>query len=40
MILGADFFLTHRVLFSKRRHKLWFTYIGGTVFGSDAVSYR
>jgi tetratricopeptide (TPR) repeat protein len=32
MLLGADFFLSHRVYVSNRQHKLYFTYNGGAVF--------
>ena len=32
MLLGADFFLSHRVLVSNSQHKLYFTYNGGPVF--------
>ena len=32
MVLGADFFLSHRIIISKRRHMMYFTYNGGPVF--------
>jgi tetratricopeptide (TPR) repeat protein len=32
MLLGADFFLAHRVLVSNSQHKIYFTYNGGPVF--------
>jgi tetratricopeptide (TPR) repeat protein/predicted aspartyl protease len=32
MLLGADFFLSHRVLISSTQHRLYFTYNGGPVF--------
>jgi len=32
MMLGADFFLAHRVLVSNSQHKIYFTYNGGPVF--------
>jgi tetratricopeptide (TPR) repeat protein/predicted aspartyl protease len=32
MLIGADFFLAHRVYVSNRQHKLYFTYNGGPVF--------
>ncbi len=32
MLVGADFFLAHRVFVSNRQHKLFFTYTGGPVF--------
>ena len=36
MILGADFFLAHRVLISKDQHRLYFQYNGAPIFGSHA----
>jgi tetratricopeptide (TPR) repeat protein len=42
MLLGSDFFLSHRVYVSTKQHKLYFTYNGGRVFdlgpGSVAAS--
>ena len=35
MLLGADFFLSHRVLISSTQHRLYFTYNGGPVFRLD-----
>jgi predicted aspartyl protease/tetratricopeptide (TPR) repeat protein len=35
MLLGADFFLSHRVYVSRAQHKLYFTYNGGPVFKLD-----
>lgn len=32
MILGADFFASHRVLFAKGQKRLYLTYLGGGVF--------
>jgi predicted aspartyl protease/tetratricopeptide (TPR) repeat protein len=32
MLLGADFFLSHRVYLAAAQHKLYFTYNGGPVF--------
>jgi tetratricopeptide (TPR) repeat protein/predicted aspartyl protease len=32
MLLGADFFLSHRVYVSRQQHRLFFTYNGGPVF--------
>jgi predicted aspartyl protease len=32
MLLGADFFLSHRIYVSRSQHKLYFTYNGGPVF--------
>jgi tetratricopeptide (TPR) repeat protein/predicted aspartyl protease len=32
MLLGADFFLSHRIFVSKSQNKLYFTYNGGPVF--------
>jgi tetratricopeptide (TPR) repeat protein/predicted aspartyl protease len=32
MLLGDDFFLSHRVMVSNSQHKLYFTYNGGPVF--------
>jgi predicted aspartyl protease len=32
MLLGADFFLSHRIYVSSTQHKLYFTYNGGRVF--------
>jgi tetratricopeptide (TPR) repeat protein len=32
MVLGIDFFLSHRIYVSKQQSKMFFTYNGGTVF--------
>ncbi|HSV04399.1 MAG TPA: aspartyl protease family protein [Phenylobacterium sp.] len=32
MLLGADFFLSHRIYYSKQQRRLYFTYNGGPVF--------
>jgi aspartyl protease len=32
MIIGCDFFLSHRILVSAKEHKMFFTYNGGPVF--------
>lgn len=36
MLLGADFFLSHRILISNSQKKVYFTYNGGPVFRLDA----
>ena len=36
MLLGADFFLSHRIYVAKSQRKLYFTYNGGPVFNLDA----
>lgn len=35
MLLGADFFLSHRILVSRSQRKIYFTYNGGPVFRLD-----
>lgn len=35
MLLGADFFLSHRILISRSQRKIYFTYNGGPVFRLD-----
>jgi tetratricopeptide (TPR) repeat protein len=35
MLLGADFFLSHRVFVAQSQHRLYFTYNGGPVFRLD-----
>ena len=35
MLLGADFFLSHRVFVSNSQHRVYFTYNGGPVFRLD-----
>jgi tetratricopeptide (TPR) repeat protein len=37
MLIGADFFLSHRVYVASSQRKLYFTYNGGPVFNLDAV---
>lgn len=32
MLLGADFFLAHRIYVSRQQHRIYFTYNGGPVF--------
>jgi tetratricopeptide (TPR) repeat protein/predicted aspartyl protease len=36
MLIGADFFLSHRVYVASKQHKLFFTYNGGAVFNLKA----
>jgi tetratricopeptide (TPR) repeat protein/predicted aspartyl protease len=36
MMLGADFFLSHRILISNSQKRVYFTYNGGPVFKMDA----
>jgi tetratricopeptide (TPR) repeat protein/predicted aspartyl protease len=40
MLLGMDFFLSHRILVSSSQHRLYFTYNGGPVFRLDQASQR
>ncbi|HXQ14177.1 MAG TPA: aspartyl protease family protein [Caulobacteraceae bacterium] len=35
MVIGVDFFLSHRIYVSKSQHKLYFTYNGGPVFNLE-----
>lgn len=35
MLLGADFFLSHRIFVSNEQHKVYFTYNGGSVFSAS-----
>jgi tetratricopeptide (TPR) repeat protein len=35
MLLGIDFFLSHRIYVSQKRSKMFFTYSGGAVFALD-----
>lgn len=35
MLIGADFFLSHRIYISRTRRRLYFTYNGGPVFKLD-----
>jgi tetratricopeptide (TPR) repeat protein/predicted aspartyl protease len=42
MLLGADFFLAHRIYVSRRQRRIYFTYNGGPVFslpGAPAVAW-
>jgi tetratricopeptide (TPR) repeat protein/predicted aspartyl protease len=36
MLIGADFFLSHRIYVASSQHKLFFTYNGGPVFNLSA----
>jgi tetratricopeptide (TPR) repeat protein/predicted aspartyl protease len=36
MLIGADFFLSHRIYVANSQHKLYFTYNGGPVFNLTA----
>ena len=36
LLLGADFFLSHRLYVAALQHKLYFTYNGGRVFDLGA----
>ena len=38
MLIGADFFLTHRMFVSNTNHKMFITYEGGPVFGLSGKS--
>ena len=38
MLIGADFFLSHRVYVANSQHKLYFTYNGGPVFNLTAIN--
>jgi tetratricopeptide (TPR) repeat protein len=40
MLLGADFFLSHRIFVANSQHKIYFTYNGGRVFNLDAAPDR
>jgi len=40
MLLGADFFLSHRILISNSQKKVYFTYNGGPVFRLDSASQK
>lgn len=37
MLIGADFFLSHRVLVANSQHKLYLTYNGGPVFNLEVA---
>ncbi|WP_161974697.1 pepsin/retropepsin-like aspartic protease family protein [Piscinibacter terrae] len=38
MLIGIDFFLSHRVYVSKSRRRMFFTYAGGPVFSLDTAT--
>ena len=38
LILGTDFFLSHRIYVAQNQHKIYFTYTGGRVFELPAAS--
>lgn len=38
MLLGIDFFLSHRVYVSKQRSRMYFTYNGGPIFAMDMAA--
>jgi tetratricopeptide (TPR) repeat protein len=38
MLIGADFFLSHRIYVANSQHKLYFTYNGGPVFNLASAS--
>jgi tetratricopeptide (TPR) repeat protein len=38
MLLGADFFLSHRLFVSSTQHKVYFTYNGGAVFNLETAT--
>jgi tetratricopeptide (TPR) repeat protein len=40
MLLGADFFLSHRIFVANSQHRIYFTYNGGRVFNLDAAPAR
>lgn len=37
MLLGLDFFLSHRIYISKKQRRMYFTYNGGPVFALNAI---
>jgi tetratricopeptide (TPR) repeat protein len=37
MLLGIDFFLSHRIYVSKQQSRMYLTYVGGPVFALDRV---
>ena len=39
MLIGADFFLSHRIYVANSQHKLYFTYNGGPVFNLSATKH-
>ncbi len=40
MLLGVDFFLSHRIYVANSQHRVWFTYNGGPVFNLEAAKYH
>lgn len=38
MLLGTDFFLSHRILIARSQNKIYFTYNGGPVFRLDGTT--
>lgn len=38
MLLGTDFFLSHRILIARSQNKIYFTYNGGPVFRLDSAA--
>ena len=40
MLLGEDFFLAHRMLFSDAQRRLYYSFLGGPLFGSSAVTIK
>ena len=40
MLLGADFFISHRVLVSNSQHRIYLTYEGGPVFNSAVEAHE
>lgn len=38
MLLGIDFFLSHRIYVAKSQRRIYFTYVGGKVFGNAAAA--
>jgi len=39
MLIGPDFFLSHRIYVANSRHTIFFTYSGGPVFNLEGVRY-
>jgi len=39
MLIGSDFFLSHRIYVANGQHKLYFTYNGGPVFNLSGAKY-
>ncbi len=40
MLLGADFFVSHRLYVSNLQHRIYFTYTGGRLFNAVAMPTR